>query len=80
MQSPSPPADVAPPDSSERTEDFLRRHGGAGTPPGDAGDIVPGVSGWTEVYAADGHTLRCEWSRFGSHHELRFIERPPPPR
>lgn len=77
MQSPSPPADVAAPDSRERTEDFLRRHGGPALPKGAAGDIVQGVSGWAELYAADGYTLRCDWTRFGSHHELRFTERPP---
>jgi hypothetical protein len=77
VDSPSQPADMTAPDNSERIEDFLRRHGGPATRQGNEGSIVPGVSGWSEVYAADGHTLRCEWSRAGTLHEFKFTERPP---
>lgn len=33
-----------------------------------------GTGGWYEILAADGYRLRCDWSRFGSHQELRFSE------
>jgi hypothetical protein len=29
------------------------------------------------VYAADGYTLRCDWSRFGSTEEMAFSEAAP---
>ncbi len=66
------------PDSSERIQDFLARHGGPSTRPAEAADTVPGRSGWTEVYAADGYTLRCDWSHTGGPHEMQFTERHPP--
>ena len=65
------------PDSSDRIEDFLARHGGPAQRRGAAGDIVAGISGWSEVYAADGYTLRCEWSRFGGRQEMKFSEKRP---
>jgi hypothetical protein len=64
-------------DSADRIQDFLARHGGPAMRRGQAGDIVAGISGWSEVYAADGHTLRCEWSRVGGLQEMRFTEKGP---
>jgi len=63
------------PDSSDRIEDFLARHGGPAARRGDAGDTVAGISGWSEVYAADGSILRCDWSRFGGKQEMKFTEK-----
>lgn len=64
-------------DSSDRIQEFLARHGGPAARKGDAGDIVAGISGWSEVYAADGYTLRCDWSRTGDRQEMQFSEHPP---
>ena len=64
-------------DSSDRIRDFLARHGGPGIPKGAAGDTVAGISGWSEVYAADGYTLRCDWTRMGGRQEMQFTEKPP---
>jgi len=64
-------------DSSDRIQEFLGRHGGPASRKGDAGDIVAGISGWSEVYAADGYTLRCDWSRMGDRQEMQFSEHPP---
>ena len=64
-------------DSSDRIQEFLDRHGGPAVRKGDAGDIVAGISGWSEVYAADGYTLRCDWSRMGGRQEMQFSEHPP---
>jgi hypothetical protein len=66
--------DGASPDSGERIEDFLARHGGPSGRHAQAGEGVAGISGWSEVYAADGYTLRCEWSRSGDHQEMRYTE------
>jgi len=65
------------PDNSDRILDFWARHGGPAARRSDAGDTVAGVNGWSEVYAADGYTLRCEWSRIGSRQEMQFTEKPP---
>lgn len=65
--------DVSP-DSRERIEDFLKRHGGAGPSPRREERIASGAGGWYEVTAADGYKLRCDWSRFGSREELKFCE------
>jgi len=73
-QTAAKPGDMSP-DSSERIQDFLSRHGGPASRRGDAGN-VDGVSGWSETYAADGYVLRCVWSRFGDHHEMKFTEEP----
>ena len=73
---PSTPSPQAA-DNAERIRDFLARHGGAAARRGAAGDTVAGVSGWSEVYAADGYTLRCDWSRVGSRQEMSFTEQPP---
>ncbi len=64
-------------DSSDRIQEFLARHGGPAARKGDAGDVVAGISGWSEVYAADGYVLRCDWSRMGERQEMQFSEHPP---
>jgi hypothetical protein len=66
------------PDDGDRIRDFWRRHGGPGVGNLQKGDIIPGISGWTEVRAADGYILRCDWSRSGGRLELQYIEKPPP--
>jgi hypothetical protein len=66
-------ADVSP-DSEERIEEFLARHGGQGPQPRRSEELEPGVRGWCEVHAADGYRLRCEWARFGSRKDMRFSE------
>jgi hypothetical protein len=63
-------------DSEDRVQDFLARHGGADAAPPSGGTISP-VRGWSEVYAADGYTLRCDWSRTGTKEEMTFSELPP---
>ena len=65
------------PDDDDRIRDFWARHGGPADRRGDAGEIVAGICGWSEVYAADGYALRCEWSRIGGRQEMQFIEKPP---
>jgi len=70
-------ADDASPDSSDRVQDFLARHGGPAARRGASGDTVPGLSGWSEVYAADGFTLRCDWSRTGTLRRMQFTEASP---
>jgi len=69
-------ADTSP-DSEDRARDFLARHGGAGSMPPRAETLDSGASGWSEVYAADGHKLRCDWSMLGTKRELKFSEIPP---
>ncbi len=71
-----PTQDVSP-DRAERIEDFLARHGGAGARAPRSEDTTRGSQGWSEIYAADGYTLRCEWSRFGSKEEMKYSEIPP---
>jgi hypothetical protein len=63
-------------DSEDRIADFLARHGGAGKA---ARDETQGSEnrGRSEVYAADGYTLRCDWSRLGTRNEMAFSEIPP---
>ncbi|MDP8985513.1 MAG: hypothetical protein M3N97_10815 [Pseudomonadota bacterium] len=63
------------PDGEERVGDFLARHGGPGAPP--AAGLINPAQGWSEVYAADGYALRCDWSRTGSREEMNFTELPP---
>ena len=67
------------PDGDDRIRDFLARHGGRSARPDRAGEIVAGICGWSEVYAADGYVLRTEWSRIGGRQEMQFIEKPPRP-
>jgi hypothetical protein len=65
------------PDNSDRIRDFFARHGGPSSRAGTAQETTPGVSGWSEVYAADGYTLRCDWSCSGTLHKMQFNENPP---
>jgi hypothetical protein len=74
-----PDDDMEPPDSSDRIRDFWDRHGGPSAKPSQQGEILPGAKGWSEVYAADGYTLRCDWSKIGSQREGQYVERRPPP-
>ena len=67
------------PDSSDRIKDFWNRHGGPAAVQSKKEETIPGVTGWSEVYAADGYTLRCDWSKLGSQQEMQHIERPPRP-
>ena len=69
------PADISP-DRDDRIADFLSRHGG---PRGNAaeGESQGGQQGWSEIYAMDGYTLRCDWSRMGSKDEMAYTEIPP---
>jgi len=62
------------PDSEERIREFLARHGGPSPRPRRGETNPSGVCGWSEVYAADGYRLRCEWSRMGSRGEMKFTE------
>jgi hypothetical protein len=75
----SPLSNDVSPDHAERIQDFLARHGGQGARAGRAEEIAPDVQGWSEVYAADGYTLRCEWSRFGTHDDMKYSEIAPSP-
>jgi hypothetical protein len=68
------PDGEASPDSEDRIQDFLARHGGAGSTPRREERIPSGDGGWYEVYAADGYRLRCEWSRIGSRAEFKYSE------
>lgn len=65
------------PDEQDRVQDFLARHGGPSTRPREGAEYEEGASGWTEIYAADGYTLRCDWSRMGSRQEMQYVEKPP---
>lgn len=65
-------------DSNDRIQEFLARHGGPADRKAATGDTNAGLSGWSEVYAADGYTLRCDWSRMGTLREMKFTENPPP--
>ncbi len=56
-----------------RVAEFLSRHGGEGARPRRR-EEMEGGSGWTEVYAVDGYSLRCEWSRVGSREDVQFLE------
>jgi hypothetical protein len=68
----TPLGDITP-DSQDRTDDFLSRHGGPGPARRQAADAA-GTVGWYEVYAADGYCLRCDWSRMGGLEEMKFSE------
>jgi hypothetical protein len=71
------PPDDDSSDSADRRADFLARHGGPSSAPTRQESRNAGISGWWEIYAADGYTLRCDWSRFGSREDMRFSELPP---
>jgi hypothetical protein len=68
----APDGDVSP-DREDRIREFLARHGGAGAAR-KTGEDRSGLRGWYEIYAADGHALRCDWTRSGSGAELRYSE------
>ena len=66
--------DDASPDHDDRLNDFFARHGGASTRTLRRGQSAGGIQGWSEAYANDGYTLRCEWSTFGSREEMKYSE------
>jgi hypothetical protein len=65
-------------DGEERIADFFVRHGGPGLIHEREGDKESHTRGWSEVFAADGYKLRCEWSKAGAKTEMNFSEIPPP--
>jgi hypothetical protein len=78
MTSQNPDSEVIVIDSEERIDDFYIRHGGRGQRPKREGDRESRTRGWWEIYAADGHKLRCEWSTAGTKTQMSFAESPPP--
>jgi hypothetical protein len=64
-------------DDNDRITDFLSRHGGAGSTPPRRGESTGGLAGWSEIFAADGHVLRCDWTRQGTRSEMSYEELPP---
>jgi hypothetical protein len=64
-------------DNDDRIRDFFSRHGGASSRTARNENQDSNLRGWSEVYAADGYTLRCDWSMLGSKEELKFVEIPP---
>jgi hypothetical protein len=71
---PHPASHDISPDSEDRIRDFFVRHGGPGSVPKREETTHEGLSGWYEVTAHDGCRLRCEWSRAGGRHELKYLE------
>jgi hypothetical protein len=65
------------PGDEDRIADFFARHGGRGLVHERVGDKELHTRGWSEVYAADGHKLRSEWSKAGTKTEMNFTEIPP---
>jgi hypothetical protein len=59
----NPLPEVIVPGDEERIADFFARHGGRGLVHEQVGDKESHTRGWSEVYAADGHKLRSEWSK-----------------
>ena len=55
-------------------QDFLSRHGGPGAEELREEEAEGGRSGCWEMKAADGYTLRCEWSRTADDEQLEFSE------
>jgi len=70
-------AEDGSPDRDDRVRDFLARHGGAAASPQRRETDSSGIKGRSEIFAADGYALRCDWSRFGSREEMSFTELPP---
>jgi hypothetical protein len=70
---PAKPKDDSP-DRDDRIEDFLARHGGRSAKAVRNAESQGGTVGWSEVYASDGYTLRCDWSSFGSREEMTYSE------
>jgi hypothetical protein len=66
-------------DGRNRIVEFLNRHGGAAPDAEHESDYCSGESGWSEVHAADGYRLRCEWTALGTEREMSFIEIAPEP-
>ncbi len=66
-------------DGKARILDFLSRHGGPAPDMEHEGQQHPGESGWSEVHAADGYRLRCEWSVLGAERHMSFVEVSPEP-
>jgi hypothetical protein len=64
-------------DGKERIADFFSRHGGPGLIHEMEGNRAQHTVGWSEVSAADGYKLRCEWSKAGTKTEMNFSEIPP---
>lgn len=64
-------------DDDSRMRDFLARHGGSFGASPRHGESSDGLRGWSEVYAVDGHILRCDWYKEGGQTEMRYEERPP---
>ncbi len=62
------------PDHDDRIKDFLARHGGRAAGPDRHGESGGGARGWSEVGAADGYRLRCDWSRSGTNAEMQYTE------
>jgi hypothetical protein len=73
----NPLPEVIVPGDEDRIADFFARHGGRGLVHERAGDKELHTRGWSEVYAADGHKLRSEWSKAGSRIQTNFTEIPP---
>jgi hypothetical protein len=65
-------------DGTSRVRDFLARHGGPAPDVEHEADCDDGAAGWSEVHAADGYRLRCEWSLVGSERRMSFAEIHPP--
>jgi hypothetical protein len=75
INSESPFPSVVNVDGQHRIVDFLKRHGGAAPDVEHEAERFAGESGWSEVHAADGYRLRCEWSVFGSdERQMSFSE------
>jgi hypothetical protein len=74
METQPPPTGI---DDDSRLSDFLARHGGASTVGARRGEAADGLAGWSEIYAADGHVLRCDWVREGGRTEMRYEEHSP---
>ncbi len=74
MNTPLPPTGI---DDDSRLSDFLARHGGAAALVPRRGESSDGLEGWSEIYAADGFVLRCDWVRQGGRTEMRYEEHSP---
>ena len=61
-------------DGKERILEFLARHGGGAPDIEHEGISFGGTAGWSEVHAADGYRMRCEWSELGSTRQMSFVE------
>jgi hypothetical protein len=62
-------------DKEERLQDFFARHGGESNPARRSEEEHDHRSGWYEVCAADGYTLRCDWSSGSeSSSQMKFSE------